>query len=89
MYQMYTVRVEKGERDALKNYLMEKGVMAKVYFSPVHLTAFYKEKFGFRGGELPVTESLSKKVLTLPMYASLTTDEMDCILNNVDRFMKN
>ena len=91
VYQMYTVKVTDGKRvrDSLKNHLANKGVMTKVYFTPAHLTSFYKEKFGFHGGELPVTEELSQHVLTLPMYASLTTDEMDYVVNNIRDFMGN
>jgi perosamine synthetase len=91
VYQMYTVKVRGGEkaRDGLKGYLAEKGVMTKVYFSPVHLTSFYREKFGFQGGELPMTERISKQVLTLPMYASLTKDEMDYVTDSVTSFMEN
>jgi len=91
VYQMYTVKVRGGEkaRDGLKGYLAEKGVMAKVYFSPVHLTSFYRERFGFQGGELPMTEGISKHVLTLPMYASLTKDEMDYVVESVKGFMEN
>jgi len=91
VYQMYTVKVRDGEkaRDGLKGYLAEKGVMTKVYFSPVHLTGFYREKFGFQGGELPMTEKISKQVLTLPMYASLTKDEMDYIVTCVRGFIEN
>ena len=90
VYQMYTVRIKNGEkaRDNLKNCLAEKGVMTKVYFSPVHLTYLYREKFGFQGGELPVTEEISKQVLTLPMYPSLTRQEMDYILKSVTSFME-
>ncbi|MDH5378747.1 MAG: DegT/DnrJ/EryC1/StrS family aminotransferase, partial [Gammaproteobacteria bacterium] len=88
VYQMYTVRVKDGKRDDLKNYLTEKRVMTKLYFSPIHLTRFYREKYGFQGGELPVTEELSRQVLTLPMYASLTTEEMDYIVKNVRDSMR-
>ncbi len=91
VYQMYTIKVKDGKeaRDGLRNYLAEKGVMTKVYFFPVHLTGFYRDRCGFRGGELPITEELSKQVLTLPMYASLTTDEMNFIVDNVKGFMEN
>jgi perosamine synthetase len=91
VYQMYTVKVRGGEktRDGLKGYIAEKGVMAKVYFSPVHLTSFYRDRFGFQGGELPMTERISKQVLTLPMYASLTKDEMDYVIESVKGFMEN
>jgi perosamine synthetase len=90
VYQMYTIKIKNGKetRDGLKNYLAEKGVMTKVYFFPIHLKGFYRDRCGFRGGELPVTEELSKQVLTLPMYASLTIDEMNFIADHVKVFME-
>lgn len=50
VFQMFTVRVKGGRkvRDALKNYLKNESVTTKVYFEPVHLTSFYREKFGYR-----------------------------------------
>jgi len=60
--------------------------MTKVNFSPVHLTRFYREKFGYKGGELPVTEKISDQVLTLPMYPTLEKDEMDYICRHVKDF---
>jgi perosamine synthetase len=91
VYQMYTVKVRGGEktRDGLKSYLADKGVMSKVYFSPVHLTSLYRERFGFKGGELPITEKIAKHVLTMPMYASLTKDEMNYVLESLKDFMEN
>jgi len=87
VYQMYTIKVREGRetRDALLAYLTEKGIMAKVYFHPVHLAHFYKEKLGYNE-ELPVTERLSEQVLTLPMYPSLTEGEVDYVAEVVGAF---
>jgi dTDP-4-amino-4,6-dideoxygalactose transaminase len=87
VYQMYTIRVRGGHarRDALQSHLADKGIMAKVYFAPVHLTHFYKSGLGY-DCRLPVTERLSQEVLTLPMYPSLTVDEVDCIADGVTSF---
>lgn len=89
VYQMYTIEVtdEKRSRDEIKNHLTDKGIMTKVYFFPVHLTQFYREEYGFQKGELPVTEELSERVLTLPMYASMTTEEMTYVISSIkERF---
>jgi perosamine synthetase len=87
VYQIYTIRVNKGkeERDALSAYLAKKGIMTKVYFYPVHFTHFYKNELGYNC-ELPVTERLSKQVLTLPVYPSLTEDEINYITDTIDAF---
>ena len=50
----------------------------KIYFEPIHLTPFYKS-LGYREGSLPVTEQLSKEVITLPMFPDLTRKEMDYV----------
>jgi len=88
VYQMYTVRVEEGKekRDALRQHLTEKGIGTKIYFEPVHLAHFYRKKFGYKGGEFPTTEKLSEHVLALPMYPTLTREEMDYTLDSIKEF---
>jgi len=85
VYQMYTIRVKDGRRDALSEYLAERGIMTKVFFHPVHLTSFYRKKLGYRV-KLPVTEEVSKQVLTLPMYPTLSRREMDYIAQKINNF---
>jgi dTDP-4-amino-4,6-dideoxygalactose transaminase len=84
-YQMYTVRVRGGRRarDALNLFLSSKGINSKVYFEPIHRTRFYREMLGDRTPHLPVTEWVSSRVLTIPVYPSMTDEEVgytaDCI----------
>ena len=87
VYQMYTIKVKdgRGKRDALAAYLAERGIMTKVYFPPVHFTHFYKNELRY-DCELPVTERLSQQVLTLPMYPTLTEDEIDYIADSITTF---
>jgi perosamine synthetase len=87
VYQMYTIRVEGKYRDALSEYLAGNGIMTKVFFYPVHLTHFYRKKLGYKI-KLPVTEELSKQVLTLPMYPTLSKKEMDYIAEKINTFFK-
>jgi len=88
VYQMYTIRVtgKEGIRDELKEYLAKHGILSKIYFEPVHLSLFYRQKFGYKGGELPITEKISNEVLSLPMYPELTKSEMDYILDKIKDF---
>jgi perosamine synthetase len=88
VYQLYTIRVPSKMRDALMKYLTRKGIMSKIYFNPVHLTMFYKMKFGFKGGELPITEKVSKEVLSLPIYPTMTVEEINYIVNSIGEFFK-
>ncbi|HJH26238.1 MAG TPA: DegT/DnrJ/EryC1/StrS family aminotransferase [Methanophagales archaeon] len=89
VYQMYTILIKDSKimRDNLMKYLAGKGIMTKVYFSPVHLTHFYKNELGY-ACELPVTEEISRRVLTLPMYPALTKEEVDYIVEEMKRFFE-
>jgi dTDP-4-amino-4,6-dideoxygalactose transaminase len=84
VYQLYTIQLKNNEtREKLKQNLTKAGIMSKVYFEPVHLKTFYKEKYNYKIGDLPITENISQKVLTLPLYPTLTNKEMDYIIDNV------
>lgn len=87
VYQLYTIMLKDGQeqRDALSTYLTERGIMTKVYFPPIHFTHFYKNELRY-DCKLPITEKLSQQVLSLPMYPSLTEDEIDYIVDGIVAF---
>jgi perosamine synthetase len=88
VYQMYTIRVPWNIRNGLLKYLADKGIMTKIYFEPIHLTKFYRELFGHKDNQLLVTEKVSKEVLTLPLYPTLTDDEIDYICDSIMEFIR-
>ena len=87
IYQMYTIRVKSGKarRDGLRDFMTKKGIITKVYFDPIHLTYFYRH-MGHREGELPVTERVAGEVITLPIYPTMTDDEVDYLSSSVKQF---
>src|SRR3989338_546800 len=91
MYQTYTIILTGGKtvRDALKKHVNANGIFAKVYYDSVHLTSFYQETFGYKKGDLPATEAICDKVLSVPMYPDLTKKEMDYMVAQVKSFFKN
>ena len=77
VYHQYTLKVK--NRDALHKYLNENGVMAMIYYPvPLHLQKLH-ENLGIKKGELPVTEDLNLKVLSLPIFPELTRDEQNTV----------
>ena len=84
VYQMYTLQMQDNKnREKLQKNLTNAGIMTKVYFNPIHLTSFYKEKFNYKKGDLPETEKISEKILTIPLYPKLTNKEMDYIIDKI------
>ena len=90
VYQLFTIMVKEGKeiRNNLMKKLAEDGIMTKVYFYPAHLTRFYRNAFGYREGDLPITEKISDHVLTLPMYPEITKEEMDYVSEAIKDFFK-
>ncbi len=89
VYQMYTIKLESKElRDQLQKYLADKKIMSKVYFNPVHLKTIYRKGYGYKEGDLPQTEALSNKVLNLPLYPSMSAEELDYLTQSIEEFFK-
>jgi len=89
IYQMYTVRLEdKKIRDNLHQHLVKKRIFSKVYFDPIHLTTFYKEKFGTKQGMLPITEKVSQQILTIPLYPNMTKEEKEYLVETISEFFE-
>ena len=87
VYQLYSLILKNsGKRKDLQNYLVEKGIFTKVYFYPIHLKNFYREKFGYKRGTLPVTEELSDKILALPISLRFTPEDQNYIINSIATF---
>ena len=87
VYQMYTIQLDNEKiRNNLQEHLTNKGIMTKVYFNPIHLKTLYKERYNYNKGELPLTEELSKRVLTLPLYPDLNKEQLDYIIESINEF---
>jgi perosamine synthetase len=86
VYQLYTIELpDKKTRNNLQQRLTKAGVMTKVYFEPVHLKTYYAKEFNYKKDDLPITEEIAEKVLTLPLYPSLTKKEMDYIISVIEK----
>jgi perosamine synthetase len=69
-------------RDRLNLYLKEKGIATGVHYMPAHMHPFYQGMVA----QLPVTERIWSKLLTLPLYPDLTNSEMDQIITAIKGF---
>lgn len=81
---VYVVTLQEGlDRDTVIGNLEKKGIPARGYFSPVHLQPYVKRIFGYKGGELPVTENIAKRTLALPFHNNLTEEEIEEVLKTL------
>ena len=85
IYQMYSILLDnKLIRDNLQNFLLSKKIFCKVYFQPIHKMDYYKNS----QFSLPVTESISDRVLTLPIFPNMTHEEKDYLVQSINEFFE-
>lgn len=73
-------------RDELEKYLSDAGIGTnKHYPIPMHLQECFKH-FGFKEGDYPLAEEISKTELSLPMYYGMTDDQIQYVIDAVNDF---
>lgn len=84
VYQMYTIRVNQNlDRDQFVKSLNIKGIGASVHFyPPVHHMAPYQGDKYHRDG-LEITEKVIREIVTLPMYPSMTDDDLHYMVQSI------
>ncbi len=75
---------DEKERKELLRYLREKEIQCSYHYPPVHLFSYIKERYGRI--YLDVTEDLSKREVTLPLYPCLEDEEVDYIIEMLKKF---
>jgi perosamine synthetase len=84
VYMMYTIKLNGINRTGFIKYLIQNGIGASVHFEPV----VHKQQYYLSEISLPITEEVSQKIVTLPIYPQMTQEEMDFILEKVDEAAK-
>jgi dTDP-3-amino-3,4,6-trideoxy-alpha-D-glucose transaminase len=84
VYHLFIVRTR--ERDALRDFLGERGIATAVHYPfPIHRTGAYAE-LGLGEGSLPAVEELAEQICTLPLFPSMSDDEVARIVQAVKDF---
>jgi perosamine synthetase len=75
---VYVVQLPDGsDRDQVIRSLAEHGIASKAYLPCIHLQPFYRERFGFRGGEFPLAERVAAHSLALPFFTAMTEAQVE------------
>jgi dTDP-4-amino-4,6-dideoxygalactose transaminase len=87
IYHLYVVQTEK--REELQAYLKQREILTAIHYPcPVHLQPAYKGKVMIAPGGLAVTESLYKRILSLPMYPQLGDAQIEHVLNSLKLYLQ-
>jgi dTDP-4-amino-4,6-dideoxygalactose transaminase len=84
VYHVYVIRTY--HRDALQAYLREKGIGTGIHYPvPIHLQPYYAED-SFDRGLFPMTEELCDEILSLPMFPTITHEQVQYVAEHVNKF---
>jgi perosamine synthetase len=85
VYHLYVVKVKR--RDELSAWLQKNGVQCAVHYPlPIPMQPVYKQLFGFKAGEYPVSEGVSRECLSLPIHPFLSDEDIEYVCKMVREF---
>jgi len=81
VYYLYCIMVER--RDFLQERLAEMGVTSMVHYPiPLHLVEVFKD-LGYKEGDFPIAEKISKQILALPLYPELSYQDQEIVAQEI------
>lgn len=68
------------DRDAFMQGMKERNIGTGLHYRAPHLYPFYVEHYGFKRGDFPNAESISDRIVSLPLFPTLTDAEQDRVI---------
>jgi dTDP-4-amino-4,6-dideoxygalactose transaminase len=81
-WHIYAIIVKAEKRDQLLKGLKQKGIGASFHFIPLHTSPFGR-KFGYKKGDLPVTEQISNSLIRLPIYFQMRMEDVRYVVSAI------
>ena len=78
-YHLYWICVK--NRKTFRQKMGEKGIQTGTHYRPIHTFSLYQNQV-----KLPITETVGKQIVTLPMHPNLSDDDVDKIISFTNRF---
>jgi len=91
-WHLYPIRLElemlKADRSQIFRALRAENIGVNVHYIPVHLHPYYRDRFGYKGGEYPVAEDAYERLISLPMFHGMSDPDVDDVIHAVSRVME-
>lgn len=75
-----------SHRNAIMSKMRSEGIQTTFHYVPLHSSPM-GNKFGYKEGDLPITENLSGRLLRLPFFPDLKKEELEFVLASLKRFI--
>jgi dTDP-4-amino-4,6-dideoxygalactose transaminase len=86
-WHLYPIRLElerlHASRKEIFAALRAENVGVNVHYVPVHYHTYYRKLFGYQSGAYPIAEAAYESLITLPMFHSMTAQDVEDVVNAV------
>jgi perosamine synthetase len=90
-WHLYPIRLElerlSADRDQVLRAMRAENIGVNLHYIPVHLHRYYRERFGYGGGEFPVAENAYQRLMSLPMFHGMADDDIEDVIRAVDKVL--
>lgn len=88
-WHLYPVRFDltqlNADRGQIFRALRAENIGVNVHYIPVHLHPYYRDQFGYRGGEYPVAEGAYERLISLPMFHGMSDEDVQDVIHAVGK----
>jgi perosamine synthetase len=84
-WHLYPIRLDPRQFSAGRNEIFRalraENIGVNVHYIPVHLHPYYRERFGYGGGEFPVAEEAFESLISLPLFAGMSDQDVHNVID--------
>jgi UDP-4-amino-4-deoxy-L-arabinose-oxoglutarate aminotransferase len=85
---LFTIWVNPAKRDEVLTGLQQREIGVAVNYRAVHLLTYYREKLGYQRGMYPNAEQVGDSTITLPLYPTMTDEQVETVISAVRETMQ-
>ncbi len=90
-WHLYPIRLDlerlTADRTQVFRALRAENIGVNVHYIPVHLHPYYRERFGYKGGEFPVAEDAYERLISLPMFHAMSDQDVEDVVQAVRKVL--
>ena len=91
-WHLYPIRLDlkqlTADRAQVFRALRAENIGVNVHYIPVHLHPYYRERFGYKGGEFPVAEDAYARLISVPMFHGMSDQDVDDVMTAVSKVLR-
>jgi len=88
-WHLYPIRLRlealSADRSQVFRALRAENIGVNVHYIPVHFHPYYRDRFGYKGGEFPVAEHAYERLISLPMFHGMTDRDVEDVIAAVTK----